>query len=512
MFERTAEDKNAHGSNSRKSLKTIQLMSDMNYISSLLAMKKGEFSKAFLHARLHLKLGYRAWTAIEAHQSTNTAGKPIGDELSDTDGDDLANSMPTLLLAKPDSPSIISPQLAVPHSVPLWSTVRRLFHGLVHLSQLFAHWGLFPEARYYMEQGLKIVEAGQAPCLKSQALGCLGDYLTRGGDIEKGIDFLKQAEEMRHNLQIDPHLVSLHVFKANYFMHKKDTKSVSNALDHASRVLEQLLMTPFVNQSISQPTIAQDLCAEMSQLSLRNVPPTRRIQTKARVASKNGGGKSTGGVKATTSRDLTVSSTGNSILSRLKATILRQQASMATSMDKFELAASLLFEAANIPGMPQDLVFNKLGAGKLHFRQAIEAMTADPVFCVLPESTTSQPCISAVRGRQGLSASERSPKKKAPRSPSRSAAVKGASRDTRVGHTASPARFPRFLGQAHEDILSVYEQAKTACSTIIIHIMTDLLTRTIVMLSASAGSQAKAAANTMFALYVMGEPGSNICG
>lgn len=499
------------GSSFRKSLKTIQLMSDMNYVSSLLAMKKDEFPKAFLHARLHLKLGYRAWTAIESHRSKITAGKVIGDELSDTDSDDVAHPTSTLILAVPDSSFINSPSFSVSHNVSLWSTGRRLFHGLVHLSQLFAHWGLFPEARYYIEQGLKIVEAMQAPCLKAQALGCLGDYLTRNGDIEKGIDLLKQSADMRHDLPFDHHMVSLYLFKANYYMRKKDTKSVSNVLDHASRVLEQLQMTAFVKQSTSQPAIAEDLSGEMSQLSLHNGPSTRRLPTKPRVSSKIGGAKSTGGAKATTSRVLTVSYTSISILSRQKAMILRNQANMATSVDKFELAASLLSEAGNIPGVPQDLVFNKIGACKLHFRQAIEAMAADPIFCVLPESTTSQPCISSVRGRQAVSASERSPVKKPLSSPSRSVAVKGASRDARLGHTISSVRFSEYLGQAYEDILSVYEQAKTGCSTTIIHIMTDLLTKTNVMLSASAGSQAKAAANIMFVLYVMGESEPHIC-
>lgn len=511
IFKRTAGDKNAYDSRFRKSLKTIQLMSDMNYVSSLLAMKKDEFSKAFFHARLHLKLGYRAWTAIESHYSKTTQSKLTGDELSDTDGDDVANRMSTLSLAKPELSSINSRSFPVPHNVSLWSTSRRLFHGLVHLSQLFAHWGLFPEARYHIEQGLKVIEAAHAPCLKSQALGYLGDYLTRNRDIEQGRDLLKQAEDTRPDLQFDSHMVSLYLFKANCYMYEKDTKSVCNALHQASKVLEQLMMAPLVKQSISQPAVIQDISAEMSQLSLNSVPSTRRLQTKTRAAGKNGGGKSANGAKVPISRVLTVASSGISILSHLKATILRQQASMATSMDKFELAASLLSEAGDIPSAPHDIVFNKIGACKLHFRQAIEAMAADPVFCVLPESTTSQPCISAARGRQGASASERSPIKQALCSPPRSAAVKKASRDTRVGHAVSPVRFLEHLSQAHEDILSVYEQAKTGCSTTIIHTLTDLLTRTNAMLSASAGSQAKAAPNTMFVLYVMGESEPNIC-
>lgn len=478
----------------------------MNYVSSLVSTKKDEFPRAFLHARLHVKLGYRAWKAIECQQNKNTAGRLIGDDSSESDGDDVANPTSTLLLAKPDPPTTISPMLTMLQSVSFWSTARRLFDGLVHLSQLFAHWGLFSEGRYYMEQGLKIAEAVQAPCLRSQALSCLGDYLTRNGDAEKGTDLLKQAEEIRHNRHIDPHMASLQVFRANCYIHKKDTQAASEALEYAMRVLGQLMTAPFVKQSTSKPTAAQDLSAEMSQLSLHEGPVTRRLQTKARVASKKGASKSTVGVKATSSRGITIITPTISILSHLKATVLRQQASMAISMDKFELAASLLLEAANIPGRPQDLVIDKLGAGKLHLRQAIEAMAADPVFCVLPESTTSQPCISAVRGRQGVSASERSPKKKAPGSPLRSAVSKGASKDTRVGHAASSVRFLEFLGQAHESVLSVYEQAKMTCSTAIIHNMTDLLTRTIVMLSASTGSQAKGAANSMFALYVMGEP------
>ena len=683
IFNRTAEDEDAQGSSFRKSLKTIQLMSDMNYTLSLLAMKKNDFSKAFLHARLLLKLGYRGWAAIESsHKNkisiTTADGKQVvGDEsLSDKDTDTdhnelaLANKMSTLALSKPDknknaSSSIVdSPPSSVPlllyqNNIPLWSTSRRLFHALVHLSHLFAHWGLFPEARYYIGQALRIVDAvpqaQQSPCLKSQALACLGDYLVRnGGDVDQGMEMLNQAEDylimrrrrhddddddddddggeirfeqrQRQRQEVDHHLVAVCLFKAKYFMlslrHKKDKekdkekdiKAINDELGHASKILDQLLAPdPFGvvwnQQPISQPTSAQeDLSAEMmSKLSLQhNDTPSSsssarqlQIQTKkagrrGRVArSKNAAGTgkssssllttSTSGVKATTTTittttsnprgaSTTVSSASSSssssftngtssILSRLKATILRNQASVATSMDNFDLAASLLSQAAAaatiIPGYPgippldqdqdqdhhdyqEDVVLNKIAAGKLHLRQAVDAMAADPVFCVLPESTTSLPSVCSISsavavagrgGRQGgASASDRSSPmktktKKVVRggSPSRSvatAAVKGgvaaaSSRDTTTrvagaGHAVSQTglRFAEFLAQAHEDILSVYEQAKLGCSTTVVHNMMDLLTRTNIMLSASAGSQAKAgahSANSMFVLYVMGE-------
>lgn len=655
-------------------------MADINYTLSLLAMKKNDFPKAFFHARLLLKLGYRAWAAIDSShknkKSITTAGgkQLVGDESlsdkdTDTDHDDLAlaNNMSTLALSKPDnnnnnnnaSSSIVdSPPSSVPllihqNKIPPWSTSRRLFYALVHLSHLFAHWGLFSEARYYIEQALKIVDAvpqaQQSPCLKGQALAFLGDYLVRnGGDIDQGMEMLKQAEDYlimgrrRHNgndadggeirfeqsqrqrHEVDHRLVALCLFKAKYFMlhlrHKKDkendkekiTKAIDDELGHASKELDQLLTTdPFsvvwYKQPISQPISAQeDLSAEMmSKLSLRcnDVPSSsciRRLQTQTKKAggrgkvarSKNGEGTgmsssssllttSTSGAKATTTTttvattnsggvSITVSSSSltnetSSILSRLKAKILRNQASVATSMDNFDLAAFLLSQAAaagvtisSYPGIAnldqdqdqghhdhqQEVVLNKIAAGKLHLRQAVDAMAADPVFCVLPESTTSLPSVCSISsavavagrgGRQGgASASDRSSPmktktKKVVRggSPSRSvaaAAVKGggggaaaaaASRDTTTrvvgaGHAISQTglRFAEFLAQAHEDILGVYEQAKLGCSTTVVHNMMDLLTRTNIMLSASQGSQAKAAAhptNSMFVLYVMGE-------
>jgi separase len=504
IFERTAE---ASGSTSRDNYKTIQLLSDMNYISSLLAVEKGQYSKAFLHARAYVRLSYRAWTTIELRQSKNLAIRLLGDEASESDVDDVTNQMSTLLLAKPIKSPIVSPKFAMLQSPAFWSTVRRLFHALMHLSQLFAHWGLFPEARYYIEQGLKTVEAAQAPCLKSQALGLLGAYLTRNGDVEKGIDLLKQAEKLRHGLHVDPFTVSLHVFKANYYTYTKDKKSASEAFNHAIRLIEQLVSNSMVKEPTVETNAEQDLNAEMAQLSTHERPSAQRLQTKKRVASKLGGSKPTSAVKATTFRR---DAQCISILSRLRGSVLRQQASMATSMDKFELAASLLCEAANSPGTPQDLMFNNLGAGQLQLRQAIEAMAADPIFCVLPESTTSQPCISAVRGRQGTSAPERSPKKKTLASPPRRTMNKGASRATRVEHATPPNQFPELLGQAHENILSVYEQAKAACSTATIHSLTDLLTKTLVMLSASTASQAKGVASSLFALYVMGKRWTNI--
>lgn len=654
IFIRLAREKDAQSSTFRKAIKTVHLMSEMNHISSLLAMKKRDFSKAFLHARLHLKLGYRAWSAIELPHKNNKTndssnkltaatggggdGKLTGDELSlsinDTDddgggdGDDLANKMSTMSLAahrtspRTNSSPFPAQQLLQNISLPLWSTFRRLFDALVHLSHLFAHWGLFPEARYYVEQALRIVDpapvmAHGPSCLKSQALGCLGGYFVRNGNVEdlnKGLEMLKQAEDLvrRHNLrQVDHHLVALCLCRAKYYMfrqnHKKekvmdeDRTAVDDALSQAGKVLKQLLATdalamkkqrqPVSMMKLTDVALApEDLSAEMmSKLTLQHhdVPfassstPTRRLRTqtraqpkargKGRVArSKNGAGANVGksssalvttsGAKAiistatatTNSRggSITAASSSSSsaaattdagadagsissILSRLRATILRCQASVATSMDDFELAVSLLSEAGTVLDVPHEdqIVFNKIAAGKLHLRQAVDAMAADPVFCVLPESTTSLPSVcvvsSAVAGRDGrqggaVPASERSPikrKKALGGSPSRSAAavVKGrdaASRDTTttrivvegehaVSQTGLP--FSQYLAQAHEDIFSIFEHAKMSCSTTDVHKMMDLLTRTIVMLSASSGSQAKVAVNTMFVLYTTGE-------
>jgi separase len=503
-FQGTAESENANGTTFRRSIKTTQLMSDIYYVSSLLSKEKGEIAKAFLYARIHVKLGYRAWTTIELQQSKSMASRPLADMLSESESDDVAHQMANLSLAKREPSPVTSPKLASLNSVPFWSTLRRLYDGLVHLSQLFAHWGLFPEARYYMEQGLKFAEAAHAPSLKSQALSCLGDYLTRNGDVEQGIHLLKQADSMRSGLHIDPHTVLLQVFKAKSYTQDNDAKSVSDTFEYANQVLEQLSTNLVMKELNLQPVAAQDLSAEMTKLSLREGHPTRRPQTRERIASKKGGNKLAAGVKATTARGATIPFPGISILSRLKAVILREQASFATNIDKFELAASLFSEAAKVPVTPHDLMLNNLGAGRLYLCQAIEAMAADPIFCVLPESTTSQPCICVVRGRPGTSASERSPKKKVVGSP-RKAPTKGASRDTKGKCASSPVLFADLLGQAHDNISSVYEHAKRAFSTPIVHSMADLLTRTLALISASTASQTKGAANSVFALYAMGE-------
>ena len=202
-------------------------------------------------------------------------------------------------------------------------------------------------------------------------------------------------------------------------------KSASDAFEQAKRSVEQLLSMPIVKESKLESNAEEDLSAEMAQLSMHESSSTQSFQTKKRVASKTSGSKPTRKVKAANFRRDAQPSLCISILSRLKGTILRQQANMATSMDKFEPAAALLCEAANIPGTPKDLIFNNLVAGQLHLRQAIEAMAADPVFCVLPESTTCQPCVSVARGRPGNSAPERSPKKKIIVSPPRKPTNKG---------------------------------------------------------------------------------------
>lgn len=342
---------------------------------------------------------------MEHWQRKNTSVPSDYTAASGSDSGVIIDKMSKLSFSEHQDPSAIATAYASFQSAQFWGLIPRLFRGFVHISGLFAHEGWFSEATYFIEQSQRIADGVHANRFSSQSLAILGDYFVRKGEATRGMTVLKQAEDMRVGLQDDHHMVMLEFSKAKSFVLQKDPDSEASAIENANRILEQLMELSFAEGSPRQSDVAQPMDQSNSR-EVHAAPPSQAMRKPAaKFSVSKSASKSVGkSVVAAKSLDLgrnTMSSFGISLLSRLKGNVFQQQAIAAVRANSLDLATLLLENAADLSAGLQDRILQTLITGELHLRQALEKMAADPIFCVLPESTISQPCTSDSRSVQG---------------------------------------------------------------------------------------------------------------
>lgn len=489
---------------SRDRIHMVQMLADANYAYSLMATAKGSISEAFLYARQNVKLNYRSWAILEhRHGKLDISSHAAKSQANDAEA--IVDQLSTLSIATSQNSPVVSKAFMPQNAARFWNLVPRYFRGLVHLSQLYANEGLLQESRYYIEQAQKTAAAVDAFRLKVHSLAVHGNYLTRCGEVDKGLRLLKQAEEAALDFHKDQYMVSLYSYMAGSYAQQGEPDLEAKATEAAENVLEHLMKRSFIERLNPQINSETSPELKMDQMTLSEAPPSRLQHAKPKASSKASGDKPTGKAKATRVNDDTSYVADALLLTRMKAATIRQRAQAALRGNKLNLVASLLLGIAEFPGIPQDRILLTILKAHFYLRQAQESMAADPVFCVLPESTVSYPSIASCRSRQETNLLEPGPVERQATSPSKKASAKGSLRKPKLAAKPAPSDFLDLLDQTQESLTSVCSLAKTACSTASVHAMMDVLTKTLMMLSAVTLSRPIVTANSTFAAYSMGK-------
>ena len=484
---------------STEHIRFLEMCADVAYVSSSIAAGNGQFSKALLLSRRSVKLNRRAWATLERSQSKSITSDYLRSKLLDDATDMLTNSVSEMSISNSQAVQTITTTYVALQGVPFWSLVPRLFRCLHHLSQIYAHEGLFSEAQYYSEESQKIAEAVNARYLKSQSLTQLGSYVVRSGSSEQGAKILEQACDTTSSLRRDRHFIVLQLHLMRMYASKKDWRSAESAAALCEQTLGNILSSAFIDGLIHQTPVNRSLDDQMNGLTLQDKEPPRRPQVKRRLPAKSFGSKPVAQAKPAVATNKSVAACEISTLSRMKGAILRQRACAAMYGQKPDLAQGLLLEAAKCIDLAKDRVFHEVLGSRLLLQQGLERMANDPVFGILPESTISHPST-----RYLGDLSERSPQKPNNITPPRNRALKALARKTRRSRSPMLFRFIESLHQAQDTINRIYMLATTAGSTTSVHSTTDIMIKTLMMLSAITQSKPCNASSSTFAVYMIG--------
>ena len=489
------QSRSAEKSNATERSRLIQMFADVADLQSSLAATKGQISRALLLLRKSVKFNRRAWATLERARSKAAMSNgmiPSHKALTD--------SISEIAISKSQAMQNTSTSLAALQGVSLWTIVPRLFRSLHSLSEIYAHEGLFPEARYYSEQGQKIAEAVKADAFKSQSIAQLGCHFARSGDYGEGIRLLEQAQHITSSLQRDRHFAALQLRLASLHTSQGEWHAGESAAALCEYTLGALTSANSVEFLTHEVSLIQGLATQMSALNLQEDLPAPRLQTRQRVPAKRPGNKPILHSKPADPASKRVVAVEGSTLSRMRGDALRQRALIALSEHNPELASTLLAESAMHSQLIHDHISQEILAAHLRLRQGLERMVSDPVFGVLPESTVSHPSTRSVGGL-----SERSPQKPNDMAPPRNQPSKPSVRKLRQSRSPLPTNFIESLYQAQDGINKVCLSATTASTTVNMHSMTDIMGKTLMMLSAINPSKRCNSASPNFAVYMAGK-------
>lgn len=480
-----------------------QTIADAYYIYSLLAAAEGQPSKALLFARLGVKSCHRSWAILE--RSQNKVDGVVRKGPIESEADLLIDSMSELSISA--STEKTSTPYSMLSGVAFWTLVPRIIRSLNHLSLLFSHDGLYPEVRYYLQQGQKIAKAVEAASLNSQTTALLGDSLIRSGDADGGVLLVQQAESLVSGLPRDRHYASLQLLLAIHYTKKGELRAGESAIALAESILRNLVAKSFVDSLAQRCLTAATLEIDMSALTLEEAKPARPPQSRQRqTMSKRPQSK------LITPLDSTKSSLEEApvaeviALHRMRGEIFRGRIYAKISEGSLDAAAALLNETNGHSCDQQDLVLQALLASRVRFRQGLEHFVSDPVFCVIPESTISCPAIKACNSdRQDKHNKSSSPPKSRNATSSKTATSKALAKKTKPRSLSLAKDHAKFLRLAQDEISHVFRSAKNSSSTAIVHEISDVLGKVLMVLSAVSSAISRSCVSPGVLLYFLGE-------
>ncbi|KAJ6004798.1 Peptidase C50 separase [Penicillium herquei] len=443
-----------------------RLIADATFIQSRLSTAQGSMTDALFFAKLSVRLNCRIWAKVEK-LAQRKQDKQLS-AVASSDVEAVADSVAKLDLSQNGS----SPDLSGSYiqGAPFWPHLGSHHTCLLNLATLSAHHGLFQDAIYYGQQALKIDKTLDANVRLVAAQTQLGCYWILGGHVEDGQELLTAASESAKLIQTSMETVSLHMALASLCKVQGQHDKALRWLQEADKAVTAVNSSDAA--SISEAPNVALLEAKMEKLQVRSSRRTPSTTTATTATSTTRRTRATSSAtaiakKASTPKVPQPEVQSNSLL-RLKSDVLRQQADCLRALRDYERSARTLTEARQFATARESKVSLEIGESEHLLAEAIRQFASHAVYCVLPESTISLPCLkSPSKGEDELSVPVAKP-----------AATKRArapTRGTRSKAQKASEDFSIMLSKANECLTSVFTDVTVLGSTLESHAASRLM-------------------------------------
>ncbi|PGH17135.1 hypothetical protein AJ79_01273 [Helicocarpus griseus UAMH5409] len=364
-----------------------RLVAEAAYVYSRIYFELGSVDRAIYFAKCAVKLNNRIWAKLD--RLFEMKRHKTSSDSSDSDIDALSSKVEAVSLSSDSSCTGNDYQ----EGSLYWPHFTSHYVGLVNLSKLSAHNGLFQDCVYYAEQALKMCKAIGATSPTSFIQAELGNAWLRGGHIEKAQDLLGASLAASGELNQSLEMVSRHIVSAVLHRQQGNQEERSRSLDVAHQTLLEISsrdMKEATSDEIMEPTIE----AKMSELTIKPKSQSRKArvtrQSRARRAKVSENPPSNSRTPAT---PVVEASSFSHTLSQLHFDLLHQQIIDLVSTQDFAGASALLEQAEQLPKSKSQEMFHFISRAQYLLSNWVQRLSTHSVYCVLPESTISLPSI-----------------------------------------------------------------------------------------------------------------------
>lgn len=456
-----------------KRARIASLAANACLVHSILASARGESDVALSEAKRSVKLLRYSW-------SKAMVGTPVRSNSAQSEPSDLSESLINLSISTSAIPVGDSTSDALPGPAA-WALLSPLFKSLLNLSHIYAYHGMFQETVYYAEQAQTLVKCFHSSVHNVAALSTVGNAWLQAGKLGKASELLMKAKEINSPLEHSHHSVRLGSYLGKLHRLLDDNEAELEAYEAANAILENLSSTQYIADLESINDSVAILEAQLSRMTVKT--SKGRAPRKVTIAKGRSNNKTAPKSHATAEVETPPPFHECRSLESLRGLLLRDQADAFMLLKRCEDAIATLKKAESYASDEHDLVEQHVGAAKQLLWQSKGAMSSDPVYSVLQDSTISYPAVVPIKVANAA-AERATPHRKA--GPASSAAR---SRN----RTKSPAPRPFFdmLKQAHESLVEAHSVALRVSPTIVLHRLSSLLSAVTILMSAAEPSLGK---------------------
>jgi len=487
-----------------KRYQEISRASDMTHLLSLLSLARDSYPQAVLFGRRSTKLKFKLWAMSKRQNGRALSVDPrVPNSDVDSTAEDISAALSKLRV---QSHSEEPAEFMSPVSAVLWPLVPGLFRRLIHISKLYAHGGMLPEARYYAEEAGKIAKSARSVPLQAQVNALLGDYDVRRGQHEEGMALLTQAAKQLSGDCATQASIHAQIALARGSILHHDRGYETEALELAQRLITGIMSNSIV-KALDQPRAAtEEIELLMRSLTIQQdkgrVPASRRPSAKAATKPQ---------------QNLTISKPVSKVVSkavgiddishyfpivRLRAQVIRQSAESALRVKNLEHALSHISDAEGLPTTQEDTIHHALIVAQMSLYKALENISSHPVLSVLPDSTMSCPS-AAVGGRRRSKDCVLLSKDTQLNTQVKTSKVKLAQKAGEQKLALENQLLYENLNAAFIALNNVHKLAQSTGSLAMLHDLSALFGKVVMTLSAACPTAPQANICSMLAVYVM---------
>ncbi|KAG8165634.1 hypothetical protein KVR01_004186 [Diaporthe batatas] len=380
------------------------ILAQASLVYSAVALGRGDAPSALNYARNASRVLFQEWMKLEQKAKAAQSANP--DKSVDEPSSQLDCSLASLAEKNKDSPPAISGPYA-------WRLADPVLRGLLFLSNIYAHLGMYQETVFYAEQAQKVAQAAGSEAYLAECDAWASFISSRAGKLE---DALKVVGQVRSRLDVGEYssrLVNLccrlgHIYREveDFDSEREMINAAEEMVGRMARGCESEAAAP--NGEAVATSETKTRIPVRSKRATAATPATRLAKAPAtRTAPKK--------AAATQSQPATLSTAENedAYLVSIKASVLVEKASSMIHKRDWSGAWQLLQEARQSSKIASNVLCELLTTATSLLGQSMEQMSQDAVYSVIQESTLSFPSVSSIPQSDRFSLIKASPAKSA---------------------------------------------------------------------------------------------------